>query len=293
MLVRPRSYVSSGLRYFAATLLIASLAIAGSATSAEAQGNSPRALWVWDAPSAGLDQPVVNFAVQQGIDTLYLNAPPGFSSNPDFGSFIAAADAAGLSVWALAGDPSWSLNSAPVVAWADEVAAFGGFDGLAPDIEPWGLSDWNNAKKQRRIVRSYLSVLSAVSDRNALPVNAAVPFWFDDPSLGSKRLPLIDNVMGRVDAITVMAYRDTAAGPDGIIELASYEVARGAQLGVEVIIGVETDNVAPDKVTFAEEGVAVMEAELAAVETALSGSSAFGGFAVHHYSSYRNLLTGV
>ena len=55
------------------------------------------------------------------------------------------------------------------------------------------------------------------------------------------------------------------------------------------MIGVETNDVEPEKVTFFEEGETVMESELALVEQHYQTSSAFRGFAIHDYSGYRTL----
>ncbi len=276
---RPRHLVLGVL-----SIVLSAVMLAATVSTATAAGEAPRSMWVWEQPSPE----IVDFAVERGIDVLYLNAAPGFSSQQGFSEFIALANTSGIEVWALAGDPQWAIDSSPMLAWADEVAAFGQFVGLSIDVEPWALSGWSSSKDRRKIIRSYLAGLDAVSNRNALPVNAAVPFWFDDRAYG-KRTKLIDEVMRRVDAVSVLAYRDTASGPDGIIELTSYEVQRGAELGVDVVIAVETDAVAPDKVTFAEEGVAAMEAELALVEAAYAGSPGFAGLAIHHYGSYANL----
>jgi hypothetical protein len=55
------------------------------------------------------------------------------------------------------------------------------------------------------------------------------------------------------------------------------------------VIGVETNDVEPEKVTFFEEGETVMENELALVEQHYQTSSVFRGFATHDYSGYRTL----
>src|SRR5665811_2008911 len=181
-------------------------------------------MWVWAGPSIE----VLQFSLDHGIDRLFLSAPPGFSSDDGYRTFLDSAKIAGIEVFALAGDPSWaqqSRRSTPFGDWVDEVVGFGGFDGLAPDVEPYLHPDWSHHKKRDKLIRSYLSALDDASSRSgALPVIPAVPFWFDDPSLAVGRVPLIDEVMARVDGVAVMAYRDTAAGPNGIIALAEYEV---------------------------------------------------------------------
>ncbi len=244
-----------------------------------------RAMWVWDPPSPA----VLSLSIEKGIDRVFLHAAPGFSSDPAFDSFVNDAHSAGIEVFALAGTPSWATkHSGHFLAWVDEVVAFGEFDGLAPDIEPYALPEWKNKKRRARAISSYLDALEAASSRSgALPIIPAVPFWWDDPDLAVRGSLLIDEVMSRVDGVAVMGYRDTADGVNGIIALAGYEVSLGTATGKDVIIGVET---APDPtyehITFFEEGEAAMEAELARTDSYWAGAAGHWGSAIHHYGSY-------
>lgn len=245
-----------------------------------------RAMWVWDGPS----QAVIDFSLQRGVDRLFLNAPPGFSDDATFDSFLANAHQAGLEVYALAGDPSWAKRSRPFMQWVDEVVDHGGFDGLAPDVEPYALPDWNNKKRRPKVISSYLSALDGARSRaGGLPLVPAVPFWWDEPEFAVKGSLLIDEVLNRVDGIAVMAYRDTAQGPNGIIALAGYEVAAATAAGKSAIIGVETAPNSLDYVTFFEEGNAVMETVLAEVSAHWVSSAGYWGNAIHHYGSYVSL----
>lgn len=249
-----------------------------------------RAMWVWDYPSTA----IVDFSTEHGVDRLYLSAPPGFSSDPIYDAFLNLAHEAGIEVFALAGEPQWAKRSRPFIKWVDEVVTHGGFDGLAPDVEPYALSDWNNKKRRDRLISSYLRALEDVRDHSGgLPVIPAVPFWWDDPEFSFKDNLLIDEVIQRVDGIAVMAYRDTADGPNGIIVLAQHEVTATAAAGKSVTIGVETaPNSTYEHVTFFEEGNAVMEAQLAEVATEWSSIPSYWGNAIHHYASYADLVRG-
>lgn len=264
--------------------VVASMIFASAIPAAAA--DAPRAMWVWDGPS----QAVIEFSVGKGIDRLFLNAPPGFSSDSAYDSFLDAAHSAGIEVYALAGDPSWAKRSRPFMQWVDEVVGHGGFDGLAPDVEPYALSDWNNKKRRSRLISSYLSALDGAHSRaGGLPLVPAVPFWWDEPDFAINGSLLIDEVLDRVDGIAVMAYRDTAQGQNGIIALAGYEVSAATAAGKSATIGVETAPNALDYVTFYEEGSSVMEAVLAEVTAQWVSSSGYWGNAIHHYGSYLSL----
>lgn len=262
----------------ASAVLMAALPVSASDTS--------RAMWVWDEPT----QVIVDFSVERGIDRVFLHVAPGSSSDPAVDTFLASAHSAGIEVFALAGDPSWAKRSRTFLNWVDEIVSHGGFDGLAPDIEPHALSDWSNEKRRSRLLTRYLDALEDAHGRAAgLPLIPAVPFWWDEPEFAVEGSLLIDEVIRRVDGIAVMAYRDTADGPNGIITLAGYEVAAGSLAGKSVTIGVETAANSLDHVTFYEEGNAEMEAVLANVASEWSTSSGYWGNAIHHYGSYLEL----
>ncbi len=268
----------AAISFVAATLMLTALPASATET--------PRAMWVWDEPS----QEIVDFSAERGIDRIFLHVGPGFSSNPAVDSFLISAQSQGIQVYALAGDPSWAKRSRPFLNWVDEVVSHGGFDGLAPDIEPYALSDWNNWKRRSRLIARYLGALEDAHARaGSLPLIPAVPFWWDEPEFAVKGSLLIDEVLNRVDGIAVMAYRDTAQGPNGIIRLAEYEVAAGSAAGKSVTIGVETAPNRYDHVTFHEEGSAVMESVLVELVAEWGTSSGYWGNAIHHYGSYVGL----
>ncbi len=268
-------------------IMLATLAIGavlGSARPSAAAGE--RALWVWDEPDAA----VIDFATSHGITHLYLHAPPGFSNGDAYRPFLVAANDQGLTVLAMAGDPSWAADHAAWTAWIDEVVAFGDFDGAVFDVEPYALPEWTT-KRRGRLIRAYLGGLSVASlQAGGLDVYAAIPFWWDDPEFRTGKDLLLDRVLESVDGVVVMAYRDHASGVDGIIDVAATEARRAAETGRRFVIAVETAPAGLDKVSFAEEGLSVMNEELSIVETHFASTAGFGGIAVHHLGSYANLL---
>lgn len=272
--------MGQGLRRCLSAGLVAAL-IVGAALPASA--SRERAMWVWDAPDAGL----IDFSIANGVTDLYLHVSPGFSSDASVTSFLTDAHTAGLEVHAMAGDPAWARDSGPWTAWVDEVAAHGRFDGVVFDVEPYLHPDWGT-KKRNRLIRSYLSGLDEATQRaGGLPVLAAVPFWFDGITV--KRDPLVQHVLGATDGIVVMAYRDHALGVDGIIDVAATEASLAASMGRLFLVGVETAPATFDKVTFAEEGRHFMESELGVVEAEFAANAGFGGFVIHHYGSYAGM----
>ena len=270
-----------GWRIVVAVAVASTLIVGAALPGAAATGD--RAMWIWDAP----DGAIVDFAASRGVTDLYLHAPPGFSTDPGFAGFLAEAHAVDLTVHAMAGDPAWSKDRRAWTSWVEEVVAHGGFDGVVFDVEPYLHPDWGTGR-QNRLIRTYLRGLrDAARTAGDLPVLAAVPFWFDEVIFRSD--PLVERVLKRTDGIVVMAYRDRAEGVDGIIDLASTEADLAGAMGRDFVVGVETGPVSLDKVTFAEEGEAAMEAELAVVESAFGTLRGYGGIAIHHHGSYSTM----
>lgn len=256
------------------------------ALAVPAGASSDRAMWVWDGPVEG----VSDFASAHGVTDVYVSAPPGFSVDTRYASFIDDARTRGLRVWAVAGDASWALNRDDWVGWTDEVVGFGLFDGIVADVEPYLLSDWSNTRKRSRLISSYLKNLTAARQAaGSTEMLVAVPFWWDLPEYQTKGRTLVELTMAATDGVVVMAYRDHADGVDGIIDLAGFEVALGSQMSKRVVVGVETGPASLDKVTFWEEGADAMAAELTKVEAAFGGDTGYGGVAIHHYGSYSRM----
>ncbi len=292
------------LRAMAMVALVSVFGVFGAATAAQATAASsptvqpgvartdrpaaPRAMWVWDTSNP---QAVVTLATSRGIGQLYAAVPANVATSPKLAqlrSLVALADAAGLRVDALGGDPGWVDNpSAAVTSWLEPALATGLFTGVHVDIEPYNTPAWT--KKRATVVKKYLATLDAFQTAvGSTPLEADIPFWFDEiPANGST---LDREVMGRTDAVTVMAYRRLADGVDGTIALSANEIRSGAELGVPVRIGQETNYLGDDaismKQTFYGQTLSQMEAQLGLVTAAYAGSPSFAGLAIHDAIGY-------
>ncbi len=264
------------------TVLATSLALA---STVPAGAVSQRALWVWDDPT----EAVVEFAYANRVTDIYLYAPPDFSRNKAFVLFVHVAHAHGISVMAAGGEPSWTENAEAWTNWVDEVIAFDRFDGIVFDVEPHRHPRWD-ADRPGPLLRSYLESLEqAVARAESLPTLAAVPFWWDEPPFTVRSVPMISMVAAATDVVIVMAYRDRATGPDGIIASTRGEAAVASQLGTKFVIGVETLPDDIDKVSFAQETDGYMRGELGLVEFAFLDHPSFAGVAIHDAEGWRDL----
>jgi hypothetical protein len=87
-----------------------------------------------------------------------------------------------------------------------------------------------------------------------------------------------------------MDYRNYAEGSDSIVSHALDELDYADRIGKKVMIGIDTIETTPAKLTFFGKGEKYLEAQLALAESAMTQHRSFGGFVVHHLRSYRVLV---
>ena len=284
---------------------------------------APRAVWIWEEDAFRmLDKDealreVETFLDQQHISTIYLYADEFNGRNilvnepKKYRKLIASAHARGFKVFALLG--SAYLRTQEYILQEKRRAAkrmFGSvldfnrdtpdassrFDGVNIDIEPYLLDDWATGRPVRG--RQYLE-LSAEFMRmkaeagSSLLVGPAMPFWYDgieDVEWKGQRRKLNEFVQDIYDYVAIMDYRNVAEGSDGIVSHAQDELDYADRINKKVMIGVETLQSTPAKVTFFGKGNNYFEAQLALAESAMTQHRSFGGFVVHHLKPYRDLV---
>jgi hypothetical protein len=281
-------------------------------TTAFAEPEQPKAMWVWDARVVSEPKSrsqVITFCRRHRVGTLYLSAYPlkdPFASH--YRQFNRLAHRAHIQVHALAGDPRWGLHRYhPLpLQWVDSVRQFNAgakpeerFDGIHTDVEVYLLSNaWN--QEPGRLLGGYLDLNRKIAkalkeDGNSLAFGVDIPFWFDDDPdyrilwQGQVKPPSY-HVLDTVDAVTVMAYRNFSDGSDGTVHLVSLELDYADSVGKTVVIGQETqEDLLPDYITFGKTSCAQMNRELKRIQQMVGGRPSFGGFAIHHYESYKKL----
>ena len=128
---------------------------------------------------------------------------------------------------------------------------------------------------------------------SSLLVGPAMPFWYDgieDVEWKGQRRKLNEFVQDIYDYVAIMDYRNAAEGSDGIVSHAQDELDYADRVNKKVMIGVETLQTTPAKVTFFGKGGKYFEAQLALAESAMTQHRSFGGFVVHHLKPYRVLV---
>jgi hypothetical protein len=294
-----------------------------SAAPAHAADTAPRAIWIWEEEAyrmldnAEALREVEAFLDQQHISTIYIYADEYNGRNilvnePEkYRKLIASAHAQGIKVYALLG--SAYLRTQEYILQEKRRAArlmFGAvldfnkhtrdassrFDGVNIDIEPYLLDDWSTGRPVRG--RQYLDLsalfmrMKAEAKSNLL-VGPAMPFWYDgieDVKWKGQRRKLNEFVQDIFDYVAIMDYRNVAEGSDSIVSLVQDELDYADRMNKKVMIGVETIQTTPEKLTFFGKGGAYFEAQLALAESAMTRHRSFGGFVVHHLKTYRDLV---
>jgi hypothetical protein len=263
--------------------VLATIAAVVPASGANAATANTRAMWLWSRPAPA---EVVEWAQAHGVREILAYTP----TKPDLAwlrDLRARSAAAGIALAALGGEPAWTTQHAAALSWLAAVTATGLFDAVHVDVEPHALAAWQTDRA--RTAQQYVTLLEKLNAATTMRIEADVAFWYGEVLLPKKQ-NLADEVLRRVDAVTVMSYRDTATGPNSVTAVGADFLRRGAALGKPVRLGVETQPLTDCAYcTFAEEGAAALEGALAEIEAAGSAYASYAGAAVHSYDSWRRL----
>ena len=271
------------------------------AQNALASSDAPdtRATWLWNPWMFVEDEAaVLAFLETKDVNKVYVQIDRDIPKNT-YRSFVTQAHARGIAVFALDGAPSWVApkgftNQNQLMNWLGNYQngslAQARFDGIHLDVEPYLYSGWNS--NRAATVKSYQSLLQRAATSSAqlnLPLEADMPFWFDEipyKNTFGKGL-LAEWVIANTDGVTLMAYRDSAPM---IIEIVKNEITMAERYGKKIVVGVETGTTDEGSIiTFAEEGEAYMNQQLDKVENHYSSSPAYEGAAIHHVGSWMTM----
>jgi len=278
------------IRLVSAILMATALALpeassAGGAGRTAAPANT-RAMWLWgDEPAAE----VVTWAAQRNVSEIFVYVAPSVLTDGSLGrirEMKERADARKVKLRALGGDPAWVTDHAAALDWRQQVIATGLFEGIHLDVEPYLTDGWSTDLPGTEA--AYLALLDKMRTGSPLLIEADVPFWYGEYKIGRRNFA--DEVLRRVNAVTVMSYRDTGTGVNSILSISQDWLVRGKAAGKRVRLGAETGPLADcPHCTFHEEGAARLTEELAKVDAATRKTPAFGGIAVHRYGTWRAL----
>lgn len=233
-------------------------------------------MWVWHSrPAADLAATAADLDVKRVF--LFVGNRDR-AQDKNLRQSVALLHGEGIAVYALSGEPGWTLHHGPALRWADRALRLAPFDGLHLDVEPHALKGWK--KHQQTLADDYLGLLDELGPLPG-PLEVDVQFAYGKVVLGDGT-DLADDILARVDGVTVMSYRDTADGQNGMIAISEDWLQRGDAAGKPVWLAAETNEESDcPYCTFYEEG----QADMAAVLTDVDGveqaaHSSYQGFAI-------------
>ncbi|MGK2860161.1 MAG: hypothetical protein ACSLFQ_23440 [Thermoanaerobaculia bacterium] len=306
------------LRALATLPILTAVLVAIGPPAAAAPASASRAVWIWEPETfqmlddAAYRARIIRFLRERSVDRVYLYADEYKGRNPIretpalYRSLVSELRSCGIDTHALLG--SYFLQTETyvlpekrkaaramlrrVLHYNDTSKSEERFTGAHFDIEPHMLDAWKTDRLGLSVLfLERLDEWMKIADDSGLEMSAAVPFWLDgyEVEWRGSLAPMNEHVQSTLDVAVLMDYRDTADGRDGILRHAENEIAWAAAHGKRVVIGLETGDSEPSKVTFLQEGNAALTREIAKVEKALAGNRAFAGFAIHHLDTWMKL----
>lgn len=261
------------------TLLVASPPPAAIAATAGPTAAAPIAavnsIWAWQArPAADL----ADVAADLQVSRVYLFV--GARSHDDdrrIKQSVRLLHAEGVSVFALSGEPRWAIHHGPALRWANRVQRLAPFDGIHLDVEPYALKQWKS--DQQAVIADYLGLLDEVT---ALPGPLDVDVQFAMGRIATPTGFFGDDILSRVDGVTVMSYRNVAFGGNSMWEIAQDWLSRATAAGRPIWLAAETNEVPGcPHCTFHDLGQAAMADVLGQVDAAAKEQfPTYQGFAV-------------
>lgn len=231
---------------------------------------------------------------------------------------VAALSSVGIKAQALAGDTRWGNPDYQYVPLKlltfvhDYNAAASPAQRLAGmqfDIEFYSADDFTDAATQNTL--DYLSLTKQlIRKRSALfaanpsfALGFTVPDWLDGSNAGympnvsldgAKKQPPLHYLLSQLQNssnayIVVMAYRNHTDGSDGTIARAQTEMAQAQTAGVTMLVGEETTDTTPTKLTFYGWTKTALKQSTLHINAAFGDNSTFAGFAIDDQRGYLSL----
>ncbi|MBP3950361.1 amidase [Bacillus suaedae] len=268
-----------------------------------ASDSQVKATWLWNPYElVSQSSEVLTFLQSNQVTDVFLQIDRDLP-HTIYQSFIERASEQNINIHALDGAPTWATQKGsaeyqPLINWLRSYQSLSTenqrFSGIHTDVEPYLLSEWNTSRQKTILYyQNSVKAFQNLAQELNIAFAADIPFWFDEISFQNKSYGngLLSNwVQANTDIVTIMAYRNFADGPNGIIQLSNNEIITGSKLGKKVVIGVETGySEEGSHLSFYNNGRATMETELTKVNDAFNESTSYHGIAIHHYASWKEL----
>ncbi|GAB6989992.1 hypothetical protein [Paenibacillus pini] len=260
-----------------------------------------RGTYIWEAGEVLQNgQAILDFAKEKNLNWLYIRLDLQ-QPYEVYRSFMKQASAAGIEVHAMGGHPIWALkeNRPKMMKLLNYVKEYNRlaagderFHGIHLDIEPYVLPEWRDNNQE--LIGEWTDNLAAFTNElkkdSNLQSSMDLAVWLDKYTMpDDKAMSVSKWMINQMDHVSLMAFRDTAAGSNGIAKISKEELAFASELGKPILISVEMkESHEGNHITFYEEGSAYMEQELAKLPDLLQEYTTYSGNVVHAYDYWKN-----
>ena len=275
-------------------ITVLSLPLYGFSNSEE----NKKAMWLEEAKISEESDAILEKAQQNDINVLYVKV--NVEEDPQiYASFIQKAGQEDIQVHALGGNPLWALeeNQQESIAFVDwirgynqSVGAEEQFAGIHFKVQPQYLSAWY--EDQSRVLREWKENITAtvesIPEDSPLEISSSIPFWLDNlETPGNPDVPFSTWLIQQFDHTTILAYRDTLEGANGIVALTQAEFEAADQADKQIMVGVTMEDTGNDYTTFFEEGRSDMNMHLGLIDEHLGEHSSYAGYAIDDYTTLK------
>ena len=236
--------------------------------------------------------------------------------------YIGALGKEHIKVYAAAGDTAWGnvqerhipLSIVDFAANYNHTHPKTKFAGVEFDIESYNQPGFATASDTTKelALDDFLDTVNALATKvtsydhkgQHLALGFTIPYWYDDENGNipqvtwqQKTGPTLYHILDRLNSVpesnvVVMAYRNAAAGNDGVIAHSRTEIdyAQAKAPNVKIIIGQEVNDVQPAKITYYGESLADLSTQVKAFEDEFQPSGVLGGIAINDYTGMQGIL---
>ncbi|MBM7572978.1 hypothetical protein [Aquibacillus albus] len=258
-----------------------------------------KVMWVENSDINKSSEAIIKTAKENEFNVLYLNIDQE-KATEFYTDFIRQANEEGIQIHALGGEPSWTQeeNQQQILNFIQWVKTYNEgvskeeqFVGIHLKIQPQYLPEWYD--DQTSVIREWkqnlTASLNAIPEDSQLEISSSIPFWLDNVETpGDPDTPFNTWLIRQFDHTTILAYRDTLEGPNGIVNLTKSEFQTADKHNKQIIIGVTIADTGQDHTTFFEEGIVDMNMHLRLIDKHLAEYNSYIGTAVDDLSSWKD-----
>lgn len=254
-----------------------------------------KATWLWDATLLQDAEDIVSFLTTHRFNTVFVQIDEHVPQ-AIYAEFVQHANEQHIAVYALDGSPDWVTDDKlfhDYFQWLRDYTkhyAHAPFQGIHLDVEPYLHPNWHD--DTALVVEQFQAMIVQAQQQAAalnLPIEADLPFWFDEVAYSNAfgEGNVAQWVIEQLDGVTIMAYRNNA---DDVIDITKHELQFAKEAKKPLTIAIET--MASDEgdfVSFYGQDETYVNEQLRDISKAVRGRN-FAGFAIHHYSSFKELI---